>query len=82
MFRRAGYYTVVIQAKDETGEKRTSLLLGAWPRWQWVAAMRKPLTKKAAIRAQHQQQRRTRKRRKQLERRGGLTLKKCTRQAL
>jgi hypothetical protein len=82
-FRRAGYYTVVLQAKDESGqEDRQSLLIGAWPRWQWAAAQRKPLTKKAAIRAQRTQHQRTRKRRKQLERRDGLTLRKCTRQPL
>jgi hypothetical protein len=82
-FRRAGYYTVVVQAQDESGDQeRQSLLLGAWPPKQWAAAKSKPLTKKVVIRAQRAQQRRTRKRRKQLQRRHGLTLKKCTSQSL
>jgi PKD domain len=82
-FQRAGYYKVVVQAKDESGEKRRqSLLLGIWPPKLWAAAEEKPLTRKAQIRAQRLQERRTRKRRKQLQRRHGLTLRKCTRQPL
>jgi hypothetical protein len=82
-FRRAGYYKVVVQTQDESrGRDRKSLLIGAWPPRQWAAAQAKPPTKKAAIRAMRAQQRRTRKRRKQLERRHGLTLKKCTNQPL
>jgi hypothetical protein len=79
----AGYYTVVVQARDESGDRaRQSLLLGAWPPKLWAAAESKPLTKKAALRAQRGQERQTRKRRKQLRRRHGLTLKKCTSQPL
>jgi PKD domain len=82
-FGRAGYYSVAVQAQDESGARvRQSLLLGAWPPKQWAAAVKKPLTKKAALRAQHVQEQRTRKRRKQLERRYGMTLKKCTSQPL
>jgi PKD domain len=82
-FRRAGYYKVVVQARDDTGARdRQSLLLGVWPPKQWAAAQTKPLTKKGALRARRTQQRRTRNRRAQLQRRHGLTLQKCTKQPL
>jgi hypothetical protein len=78
-FPRAGYYKVVVQAQDESGDQdRQSLLLGAWPPKQWAAAQRKRPTKKAARRAQRVQQQRTTKRRKELQRRHGLTREKCT----
>ena len=82
-FRRAGYYTVVVQAQDESGNRgRRSILLGVWPPWQWSAAQAKPLTRKRAARAQRAQRRRTSTRRKRLRLRHGLTLDKCTGQPL
>ena len=78
-FRRAGYYSVVVQAKDASGNTaRKPVLIGAWPPKQWANAQRRPITKKGAERAQRVQRRRTRARRKQLQRRGGLTRSKCT----
>jgi PKD domain len=59
-FPRAGYYTVIVDARDESGNNtRQSLLLGAWPPKQWATAQTKPLTKKGAIRTQKIQQGRT-----------------------
>ena len=59
-FPRAGYYTVILDARDEDGNNdRQTLLLGAWPPKQWAEAQRTPLTKKGAREAQRVQQRRT-----------------------
>jgi PKD domain len=62
-FPRPGYYTVILDARDESGNNaRQSLLLGAWPVKQWAEAQTKPLTKKSAIQTQKVQQGRTDKR--------------------
>ena len=59
-FKRAGYYTVILDARDESGNNdRQTFLLGAWPQKQWAEAQRTPLTKKGALQAQRVQQRRT-----------------------
>jgi len=59
-FKRAGYYTVILDARDETGNNdRQTFLLGAWPPQQWATAQRTPLTKKGAREAQRVQQART-----------------------
>jgi PKD domain len=59
-FKRAGYYTVILDARDETGNNdRQTFLLGAWPPQQWAEAQRTPLTKKGARNAQRVQQART-----------------------
>jgi hypothetical protein len=59
-FPRAGYYTVILDARDETGTNdRQTFLLGAWPPKQWAEAQRTPLTKKGARDAQRVQQART-----------------------
>ena len=62
-----GYYTVILDARDESGNNtRQSLLLGAWPPKQWAVAQTKPLTKKGAIHTQKVQQGRTDKRHQEL----------------
>jgi hypothetical protein len=59
-FPRAGYYTVILDARDEDGfNARQTFLLGAWPQKQWAEAQRTPLTKKRAKDAQKVQQHRT-----------------------
>ena len=59
-FPRPGYYTVIVDVRDESGNNtRQSLLLGAWPPRQWAEAQTKPLTKKGAVRTQKIQQGRT-----------------------
>ena len=59
-FPRAGYYTVIVDARDESGNNtRQSLLLGAWPPRQWATAQTKPVTPVLAKRVQAVQQRRT-----------------------
>ena len=59
-FPRPGYYTVILDVRDESGNNtRQSLLLGAWPPKQWAEAQTKPLTKKGAVRTQKIQQGRT-----------------------
>jgi PKD domain len=59
-FPRAGYYTVILDARDEDGNNdRQTMLLGAWPPKQWAEAQRTPLTKKGARDAQRVQQART-----------------------
>jgi hypothetical protein len=66
-FPRAGYYTVIVDARDESGNNtRQSLLLGAWPPKQWAEAQTKPLTKKGAVKTQKIQQGRTDERHKEL----------------
>ena len=68
-FPRAGYYTVIVDARDESGNNtRQSLLLGAWPPRQWAEAQTRPLTKKGAIATQKIQQHRTDIRHNQLAR--------------
>jgi hypothetical protein len=59
-FPRPGYYTVILDARDESGNNdRQTFLLGAWPPQQWATAQRSPLTKKGAKDAQDAQQART-----------------------
>jgi hypothetical protein len=66
-FPRAGYYTVIVDVRDESGNNtRQSLLLGAWPPRQWALAQTKPLTKKSALSTQKVQQARTDARHKDL----------------
>jgi PKD domain-containing protein len=66
-FPRAGYYTVIVDVRDESGNNtRQSLLLGAWPPRQWALAQTKPLTKKGALATQKVQQARTDARHKDL----------------
>jgi PKD domain len=68
-FPRAGYYTVIVDARDESGNNtRQSLLLGAWPPRQWASAQTKPLTKKGALATQKIQQKRTDVRHRELSR--------------
>jgi hypothetical protein len=73
-FTKAGYYTVILDARDENGDNdRQTFLLGAWTPGEWTKARTTPLTRERAQRAQRIQQRRTRARyreiRKQLEKR-------------
>lgn len=66
-FKRAGYYQVILDARDESGNNdRETFLFGAWPPTQWSEAQRTPLTKKGALQAQKVQQARTEKRRAEL----------------
>jgi len=59
-FPRAGYYTVIVDARDESGNNtRQSLLLGAWPPRQWAEGQTKPITPPLARRIQRVQQKRT-----------------------
>jgi PKD domain len=66
-FPRPGYYTVIVDVRDESGNNtRQSLLLGSWPPRQWAQAQTKPLTKKGALATQRVQQARTDARREDL----------------
>lgn len=66
-FRRAGYYQVILDARDESGDNdRETFLFGVWPPTQWNKAQRTPLTKKGALQAQAVQTKRTEERRKEL----------------
>jgi hypothetical protein len=66
-FSRPGYYQVILDARDESGNNdRETFLFGAWPPKQWSQAQRTPLTKSGALSAQKVQQARTDKRRKEL----------------
>jgi PKD domain-containing protein len=66
-FKRPGYYQVILDARDESGENdRESFLFGAWPPGQWAKAQRTTLTKKGAERTQEVQQQRTDVRRRAL----------------
>ena len=66
-FPRPGYYQVILDARDESGENdRESFLFGAWPPGQWARAQKTTLTKKGAERVQEVQQQRTDVRRRAL----------------
>jgi hypothetical protein len=66
-FPRAGYYTVILDARDEDGyNARQTFLLGVWPQKQWADAQRTPLTKQRAKDAQKVQQHRTDVRHKEI----------------
>jgi len=66
-FDRAGYYQVILDARDESGNNdRESYLFGAWGPKQWAEAQRTPLTKHGALSAQKGQQLRTDRRRAEL----------------
>jgi hypothetical protein len=66
-FRRAGYYQVILDARDESGDNdRETFLFGVWPPTQWNKAQRTPLTKKGALQAQEVQTERTEERRREL----------------
>jgi PKD domain len=68
-FPRAGYYQVILDARDESGDNdRESFLFGAWPPAQWAEAQHTTLTKKGAQRTQEVQQQRTDVRHKALRR--------------
>jgi hypothetical protein len=66
-FAKAGYYTVIVDARDEEGNNdRQTFLLGAWTVQEWSKARRTPLTAERAKRAQRRQTRRTNARLRQL----------------
>ena len=68
-FGRAGYYQVILDARDEAGNNdRETFLLGVWPRVQWAKAMEESLTPARARAAQEVQQRRTDVRRMEIRR--------------
>jgi hypothetical protein len=59
-FPRAGYYTVILDARDENGDNdRQTFLLGVWPRSQWAEGQETGLTRERAKAAQREQQQRT-----------------------
>jgi hypothetical protein len=59
-FPRPGYYTVILDARDQSGNfARQSLLLGAWPVKQWAEAQTRPVTRASAKRTEQVQQGRT-----------------------
>jgi PKD domain-containing protein len=59
-FPRAGYYTVIVDVRDERGNNtRQSLLLGAWPPRQWAVAQTKAVTPQGAKQTEKVQQHRT-----------------------
>ena len=83
MFRRAGYYSVVVHAKDADGhEARHLVSLGAWPAKQFADMQRQPYSQARRERAEREQRRRTRERRRELRGRGGLTRSRCTKRPL
>jgi hypothetical protein len=66
-FDKAGYYTVIVDARDEDGyNDRQTLLLGVWTPQEWSNARQTPLTAARARKAQRTQQRRTDARLKEL----------------
>jgi hypothetical protein len=66
-FTRAGYYTVIVDARDESGNNtRQSLLLGAWPPRLWAISQTRRTTPKIAKQTQAVQQKRTDARHAQL----------------
>ena len=69
-FTRAGYYQVILDARDEAGTNdRETFLFGAWPPKQWTDAQNRTVTPEYARRVQEVQKRRTDRRRAELRRR-------------
>ena len=69
-FSRPGYYTVILDAFDQSGNRsRQSLLLGVWGAHEWAVSQRVPLTRKRALHAQREQRARTTKRLNALDKR-------------
>lgn len=66
-FQKAGYYLVLMDARDETNNDRWNLFVGAWPKSIWQASRTRPLTKTIAESRTKGQWRRTRARRRALE---------------
>jgi hypothetical protein len=59
-FKDPGYYSVILDARDEDGNNdRQTFLLGVWPTKQWAKAQNTPLTQSGAKEAQRVQQART-----------------------
>src|SRR4051812_45706674 len=59
-FARAGYYQVILDARDEAGNNdRETFLLGAWPPKLWAHAQTTAMTPNFARAAQRGQTRRT-----------------------
>jgi hypothetical protein len=66
-FKDPGYYTVILDARDEHGDNdRQTFLLGVWPTQQWAKAQNTPLTQEGAKEAQRVQQARTNARHKKV----------------
>jgi hypothetical protein len=62
-FPRPGYYTVILDSFDQSGNRaRQSLLLGVWGAHEWSVSQRVPLTRARALHAQREQRARTAKR--------------------
>jgi hypothetical protein len=67
MFKRPGYYLVLVDARDETGNDRWNLFVGIWPKDVWQASRTTPLTKNVAKTRIGGQWSRTHKRQRELE---------------
>lgn len=70
-FTEAGYYTVLMDARDSSGRRdRFTLIMGAWPKNLWGTSEKRRLTKTEQLDAVGDQSRRTEERRARLKREG------------
>jgi PKD domain-containing protein len=70
-FTEAGYYTVLMDARDASGRRdRFTLILGGWPKGLWGTSEKRRLTKNEQLNAVRDQGRRTKARRARLKREG------------
>ena len=70
-FKEAGYYTVLMDARDSAGRRdRFTLILGGWPKDLWSTSEKRRLTKNEQLNAVRDQGRRTKARRARLKREG------------
>jgi PKD domain len=70
-FTEAGYYTVLMDARDSSGRRdRYTLILGGWPKDLWGTSEKRRLTKSEQLNAVRAQSLRTQQRRARLKRQG------------
>ncbi len=70
-FTEAGYYTVLMDARDSSGRRdRFTLILGGWPKDLWGTSEKRRLTKTEQLDAVRAQSLRTNQRRARLKREG------------
>jgi hypothetical protein len=66
-FKKPGYYLVLMDARDDKGNDRWNLFIGAWPKKIWQASRTSPLTKSIAKSRVSGQWRRTHKLHRELK---------------
>jgi hypothetical protein len=70
-FKEAGYYTVLVNVRDDHGHKDGfTLITGAWPAALWTTTQHRRLSKAEQLKAVREQSLRTKRRRDRLQKEG------------